>query len=151
MATCSSILAWKIPQTEKPWGIVHGVAKELDTAECVPKYMCTCTHTHTYSVFQGMVPHRWLSTDLHCWLDRHSAVAIAKLSLGKGIPPNWNWAHVAGFMSSLHLWHHGCSIWKLTVTSLSHSGEAKWRDQFAKLFSTSHKSLNTLFLGRFSF
>ena len=27
-ATCSSILAWRIP-----WGIVHGVSKELDVTE----------------------------------------------------------------------------------------------------------------------
>ena len=31
MATHSSILAWKIPWTEKPGGLVHEVAKELDT------------------------------------------------------------------------------------------------------------------------
>ena len=27
MATCSSILAWKIPWTEEPGGLVHGVSK----------------------------------------------------------------------------------------------------------------------------
>ena len=27
MATHSSILSWKIPWTEKPWPVVHGVAK----------------------------------------------------------------------------------------------------------------------------
>ena len=27
MATHSSILTWKIPQTEKPSGLVHGVTK----------------------------------------------------------------------------------------------------------------------------
>ena len=34
MATHSSILAWRIPWTEEPGGaVVHGVAKESDTAE----------------------------------------------------------------------------------------------------------------------
>ena len=32
MATNSSILAWEVPQTEKPGGLpVHGVTKESDT------------------------------------------------------------------------------------------------------------------------
>ena len=31
MATHSSILAWRIPWTEEPGGLVHGVAKESDT------------------------------------------------------------------------------------------------------------------------
>ena len=43
MATCSSILAWKIPQTEEsgysPWGL-----KESDTIEWLS------THTYTYLV-----------------------------------------------------------------------------------------------------
>ena len=30
MATHSSILAWEIPWTEKPGGLVHGVTKESD-------------------------------------------------------------------------------------------------------------------------
>ena len=30
VATRSSILAWKIPRTEEPGGLVHGVTKELD-------------------------------------------------------------------------------------------------------------------------
>ena len=29
MATYSSVLAWRIPQTEEPGGLVHGVAKSL--------------------------------------------------------------------------------------------------------------------------
>ena len=33
MATHSSILAWKIPQTEAWRAIVHGVTKELDITE----------------------------------------------------------------------------------------------------------------------
>ena len=37
MATHPRILAWKIPWTEEPgglwWAVVHGVVKELDTAE----------------------------------------------------------------------------------------------------------------------
>ena len=33
MATHSSILAWKIPRTEKPVIRVHGDTKELDTTE----------------------------------------------------------------------------------------------------------------------
>ena len=31
MATYSSILAWEIPQTEEPGGLVHEVTKESDT------------------------------------------------------------------------------------------------------------------------
>ena len=38
MATHSSILAWRIPWTEEPGGLVHRVA-ESDTAEC--------THMHS--------------------------------------------------------------------------------------------------------
>ena len=34
MATHSSMLAWRIPQTEEPGSLaVHGVAKELDMTE----------------------------------------------------------------------------------------------------------------------
>ena len=29
----SGILAWRIPQTEEPGGLVHGAAKQLDTTE----------------------------------------------------------------------------------------------------------------------
>ena len=42
MATHSSILAWKIPQTEDP-GTVHGVAKNQ-----IQEYIHTHTHTHTH-------------------------------------------------------------------------------------------------------
>ena len=42
MATYSSILAWRIPQTEEPRKApVHGIVVS-DTAE----QPCTCTHTH---------------------------------------------------------------------------------------------------------
>ena len=37
MATHSSILAWKIPWTEKPGGLVHGTA-ESDTTEQLSLY-----------------------------------------------------------------------------------------------------------------
>ena len=33
MGIHSNILAWRIPWTEKPGMLVHGVAKELDTTE----------------------------------------------------------------------------------------------------------------------
>ena len=33
MATHSSIVAWKLPQTEEPGRPVHGIAKESDTPE----------------------------------------------------------------------------------------------------------------------
>ena len=46
MATCSSILAWKIPWTEEPGGVLVGYSpwdhKELDMTE-----HHTHTHTHT--------------------------------------------------------------------------------------------------------
>ena len=38
MAPHSSILAWRIPWTEKPGGLQSMVSRESDT---------TCTHTHT--------------------------------------------------------------------------------------------------------
>ena len=38
MATHSSILAWRIPWTEEPGGLVHGVAKSRSRA---------CTHMYT--------------------------------------------------------------------------------------------------------
>ena len=43
MATCSSILAWKIPQTEEPGRLQSRVTKESDMAEN------THTHTHTHN------------------------------------------------------------------------------------------------------
>ena len=49
MTTHSSILAWKIPWTEEPGGLMgysHAVA-ESDWTENV--FMHTCTHTHTHS------------------------------------------------------------------------------------------------------
>ena len=45
MATHSSILAWRIPWTEKPWATVHGVA-ELDMTEQLTlsvSYICIQT------------------------------------------------------------------------------------------------------------
>ena len=41
MTTHSSILAWRIPRTEKPDGLVHGVAKSQT------RLSDTHTHTHT--------------------------------------------------------------------------------------------------------
>ena len=38
MATCSSILAWKIPRTEEPGGLSYMGSQESDTTEH------TCTH-----------------------------------------------------------------------------------------------------------
>ena len=43
MTTHSSILAWRIPRTEKPDGLVHGVAKSQT------RLSDTHTHTHTQS------------------------------------------------------------------------------------------------------
>ena len=45
MATHSGILAWKIPWTEEPRGLVHRVAKSWETTECA--CACTCARTHT--------------------------------------------------------------------------------------------------------
>ena len=41
MATHCNILAWKIPWTEEPGGLVHEVLKELDTTQ--HRYN-SCTH-----------------------------------------------------------------------------------------------------------
>ena len=35
IATHSSILAWRIPETKEPAGLVHGVAKESDLTDSV--------------------------------------------------------------------------------------------------------------------
>ena len=43
MATHSSILAWRIPWTEEPGGLVHGVT-ESETTE-----VTSHTHTHTHT------------------------------------------------------------------------------------------------------
>ena len=38
MATHSSTLAWRIPWTEEPGGLVHGVAKEVDTIQRIKQH-----------------------------------------------------------------------------------------------------------------
>ena len=46
-ATCSSILAWRIPWTEEPSGpTVHGVAKSRTQ-------LSACEHTHTHNGLMG--------------------------------------------------------------------------------------------------
>ena len=41
MATHSSILAWRIPWTEKPGGLtVHGVAKSRTRLKCLSTFLC---------------------------------------------------------------------------------------------------------------
>ena len=47
MATHSTIFAWKIPWTEEPGGLVHGVAKESDMTEHAHTRARAHTHTHT--------------------------------------------------------------------------------------------------------
>ena len=47
MAMHSSILAWKIPWTEKPGGLQSRGSKESDTTEGLNE--CACTHTHTHT------------------------------------------------------------------------------------------------------
>ena len=42
MATCSSILAWKIPWRKEPGGLVHGVAKSQT-------WLSACVHEHTHT------------------------------------------------------------------------------------------------------
>ena len=53
LATHSSILAKKIPQTEKPDGLQSLVYQELDTTEhthaCIHTHKHTHTHTHTHT------------------------------------------------------------------------------------------------------
>ena len=46
MATHSTIFAWKIPWTEEPGGLVHGVAKESDMTEHAHTRARAHTHTH---------------------------------------------------------------------------------------------------------
>ena len=47
MATCTSVLAWKIPLTEDPGGLSPGDCKESDTTE----WLSTHTHTHTHTAW----------------------------------------------------------------------------------------------------
>ena len=47
MATHSSILAWRSPQTEEPGGLQSWDYKESDITEQLTR---THTHTHTHSV-----------------------------------------------------------------------------------------------------
>ena len=48
MATHSSILAWKIPWTEKPGRLESTGSQRTQLSVCV--YVCVCAraHTHTY-------------------------------------------------------------------------------------------------------
>ena len=50
MATHSSILAWKIPQTEEPGGPQSLGLQELDTTEHAHAHTHTHTHTHTHNL-----------------------------------------------------------------------------------------------------
>ena len=49
MATHSSILAWRIPWTEKPSGLVHKVTKSRTQVKLFNAGTHTHTHTHTES------------------------------------------------------------------------------------------------------
>ena len=49
MTTHSSILAWRVPRTEKPDGLVHGVAKSQTRLSDSLSLSHTHTHTHTQS------------------------------------------------------------------------------------------------------
>ena len=52
MATHSSILAWKIPQTEETGGLQSMGPQELDMTECIHTHTQTHTHTHiTYYLY----------------------------------------------------------------------------------------------------
>ena len=54
MATRSSILAWRIPWTEEPGGLFHGVTKELAVAESLS------THAHIPSR-KWQIPPQWFT------------------------------------------------------------------------------------------
>ena len=53
IATCSSILAWEIPWTEKPGGVQFMGLQESDTTESACAYMHAHTHTHTQQVYHA--------------------------------------------------------------------------------------------------
>ena len=57
MATCSSILAWKIPWRGAWQAIIHGGHKELDMTEHTHEDTHTHTHTHTQMNYQVMKRH----------------------------------------------------------------------------------------------
>ena len=50
MATQFSILAWEIPQTEEPGGLVYALAKESDMTwwlnNNIYTYVCVCVYTY---------------------------------------------------------------------------------------------------------
>ena len=48
MATHSSILAWKIPWTEKPGGLQSMDHKQLDTTEHLSAHTCMCVLKHQH-------------------------------------------------------------------------------------------------------
>ena len=60
MATCSSILAWKIPWTEKPGGLQPMGHKESDTTEQISVGTCVCTHTHTRTHSPSSIVGLWV-------------------------------------------------------------------------------------------
>ena len=53
LATHSSILAWRIPQTEEPGGLEPMGLQESDTTERLT-HIHTHTHTHTHAHIQPM-------------------------------------------------------------------------------------------------
>ena len=68
MATHSSILAWEIPWTQKPGGLLSmGVAKESDTTEQLTLPL-SHTHTHTELLFSKFHTH----THTHAYIKYHN-------------------------------------------------------------------------------
>ena len=74
MATCSSILAWKIPWTEKPGGLQPMGHKESDTTEQISMGTCVCTHTQ--SQFHSWPLGLWQLSELHFLLNPNKAESI---------------------------------------------------------------------------
>ena len=93
MATHSSILAWKIPWTEEPGGLVHGAAKSRDMTEATehtPKHMALCTSIKTDDVpFSKMLPQPFLWCRTPSWAQgRITAVPTAAIFFATFLPTN---------------------------------------------------------------
>ena len=67
MAAHSSVLAWRIPQTEEPGGLQSMCLKELDTTD-VPEKALTHSHTHTHT---HTLTHMRAHTHTHSYTHSH--------------------------------------------------------------------------------
>ena len=63
MASLPSILAWRIPGTEEPGGLVHGVREELNMTEALR------VHAHILSISYLYQPRQHIQKERHYFAD----------------------------------------------------------------------------------